>query len=611
MAPRRFRVVLAVVAGLVLVTLAAALVTVLAWPGWVIATAASWAIGREVTLGAVRIGWGDPLTLVLRDVAVANAPGGSDPRMAHAEEALLSLNLRSLLSGAPEVAELSLRRPTILLEFVGRGIGNWRMGGSGGSGADPRTGFPVLRHAAVTDGRITFRFRSGKSLHLDFDSLDLRTPDDRAPVTLQAAGRYDEMKLTLSGQTGPFAALHDASVPLPARFTIADPDGRAGVTFDGTIADPLALDGFDGKLRIEARQPEVLLGLFGVGPGFWNDHPARLDGQLQRKDDRWALHDAAGELLGAKVSGTLTFDDRYPRPDRLTVAARSPRLDLGALAGRSGTGSIGLHPGPESGLVVAFDLAIGALAFGRLHPTDLEIAGHAGPGETVIDRLQLDYAGAAITGSASAKAAGQSSRIAADARLDADAAALDRALGGDAAQVAGRLTAGAALTASGTTLQKAQATATGAVVVTMRQGRIARALIEKLATDLRTLFRSGEGWVRIQCLLGVVELRQGIGRIAPLVLRTPEAVVDGAGQLKLSPPALDLTVKTDSDTTSFFALDQPLRIHGPPDRLKVGPAVGGGPNLKEGDKGVQNIRTLPPSLKAMAQTNACRRSGAG
>ena len=39
------------------------------------------ALGRKVTIGALQIGWGDPLTIEIRDLRVANAPWGTRPEM--------------------------------------------------------------------------------------------------------------------------------------------------------------------------------------------------------------------------------------------------------------------------------------------------------------------------------------------------------------------------------------------------------------------------------------------------------------------------------------------------------------------------------------------------
>ncbi|MFX8527662.1 hypothetical protein ABTM08_19685, partial [Acinetobacter baumannii] len=75
--------------------------------------------------------------------------------------------------------------------------------------------------------------------------------------------------------------------------------------------------------------------------------------------------------------------------------------------------------------------------------------------------------------------------------------------------------------------------ARGQAVIGMQGGLIARDLLEKLSGDLRTLLRKGEGRTQISCLLGVVVLRDGIARLAPLRLRAAEGVAIGGGQIDL------------------------------------------------------------------------------
>jgi uncharacterized protein involved in outer membrane biogenesis len=607
---RRMMLGLGIVAGTLCLLLAAGSIVLLARPGWAIASAASWWLGRDVTVGAARLQWGDRVAIVLSDVAIANAPGGSDPRMAHADEIMIKL---ALGPGAPRLAELRLLHPVVLLEFVRKGVGNWSDGGSARSDAAARRAFPGLRHAQVIGGKVAFRYRSGRALRLEFDKLDIRSATDRDPVMLQVAGSYNGSPLLLSGQIGSFRSLQDTSAPFAATFTIADPGSDAKISFAGTIAEPLSLDGFDGQVRIEARHTGRLLGPFGVKDGFWAAAKARVEGRLEQKQDRWALLDAAGELLGTEISGSLRFLDQFPRPDQVELAARSPRLDLGPISRAAGGqgGADGPRPDLGPGIVVDFDVAVAELVFGRIRPTGVAIAGRIAPGETSIERLKFAYAGGSVTGSGSARAVGAASSITANVALEnADLGALAAVLGSHVRQVSGRLSARAAITMTGTSVTQALARSSGTIVAEMKQGRIARALIEAISTDLRSIFRRGEGWVEIDCLLGVMRLERGVGRIGPLTLQTPEAVVEGAGHLRVSPAYLDVTLKTDSETTGFFALDQPLRIHGPPDRLAVTPGGTAGPGHSDAST-MPDMSSAPRSLRRFAEANSCRGANPG
>ena len=141
----------------------------------------------------------------------------------------------------------------------------------------------------------------------------------------------------------------------------------------------------------------------------------------------------------------------------------------------------------------------------------------------------------------------------------------------------------------------------------MSQGKIARALLERAATDLRSLFRKGEGSAPIKCLLGILDLRNGLGKISPLRLQTNEASLIGGGQVDLLRDRLDLTVKSDAASTGFLALDVPFRISGDFATLSVQTAIGASTAWLDAPAGNMSVRVLPPNLQQLAERNPCQR----
>ena len=97
-------------------------------------------------------------------------------------------------------------------------------------------------------------------------------------------------------------------------------------------------------------------------------------------------------------------------------------------------------------------------------------------------------------------------------------------------------------------------------------------------------------------------LKDGIGVISPLRLELEAAVAVGAGKIDLVRKRLDLTVRTERDSTSFFALDIPVRISGPFDRISAAPLSGRDEDwLRQ-----PTALALPPDLQKMATASACR-----
>ena len=124
------------------------------------------------------------------------------------------------------------------------------------------------------------------------------------------------------------------------------------------------------------------------------------------------------------------------------------------------------------------------------------------------------------------------------------------------------------------------------------------------SSDLRSLFREREGDVPVTCLLGVLAVRDGIGVLSPLRLESREAVVIGAGKIDFIKDRIELTVKTERDSTSFFALDIPIRISGPFAHVTAKPLVGGDASWLQ--KPAATLETLPPALRKMASATSCR-----
>ena len=143
------------------------------------------------------------------------------------------------------------------------------------------------------------------------------------------------------------------------------------------------------------------------------------------------------------------------------------------------------------------------------------------------------------------------------------------------------------------------------LLLAMRNGQVSRSLIERVSVDLRTLFRQPEGVTRVICLLGLVDIGGGIGRIGPLRLRTHEGTVNGAGRMDLRDNRLDLTLASDPSSTGFLALDVPIRISGEIDRLQVSPFASPRGKL---DLALDNqrLRALSPTLRPLAEGSPCR-----
>lgn len=601
--------------------LAAAVIAV--WPRPVAQALASHLLGRPVAMSAFSIRWGNPLRVTIRDLTLGNIPDAQATSMLSIGRIEAEVDRRALLRGERVVyRQLRIEKPVLILERDMQGRGNWKFG-PGGQGASPeggvalmpknRTQFPSLLDFRLTGGMVRYRLSSGDWLSIPLDDLVIQARDENAPVTLTLDGGYNDADAQLSATTASFNTLRDAEKPFDAGFAIVTPAAR--IDFKGVINEPLDFEAVQGRLALEAPQLEALLKIFRLaqGPNSGLDGISlRLAGGLTREGDLWQLDGVGGDLAGNRFEGSIGLHEAgRGKGDRIRTVLDFDRLDLAMLlpsrpdkrGDRPGWRAVTLRP-PTAPDTTQVNLQVAAKTFVYAPWTaqDLTFAATLEPGRIDVERLAARLADGEVelrsTITASGNDSGELMLQAGLSHVNADK--LLPMLGLPEAQIAGALDLRTAFTLRGPTLGQAMKTAQGQGVLAMQDGRIARSLIELASADLRTLFRQKNDAAALRCLLGVIDLRNGKGRIAPLTLRSPDGTVRGAGSFDLADPYIDLLIRSDPKTTGTFALDIPIRLHGRLDGedLAAGPARGASlPELP--------APALTGDMAKLAQGNPC------
>jgi uncharacterized protein involved in outer membrane biogenesis len=300
------------------------------------------------------------------------------------------------------------------------------------------------------------------------------------------------------------------------------------------------------------------------------------------------------------------------QPDDISADLDMEALDIDALMSQADPGQktrqdIAALPlqADLTGVNLEVKLTSDEVTLARMRLPAAQFDGRLAGGEVTLREISFALAGGTVNASGSLEQAEAGGQLAITAFLtQARAEELAQLLGAPAGEIRGRLEGGAALDMTGKTLGAALETARGAAIVTMNDGDVARDLIERVSADLRNLFREGEGRVPIACLLGVLTVEDGVGRLAPLRLKSREAVLEGAGSIDISERRLDLIFKTESDTTGFFALDVPIAVRGPFKALRVTQQAGNEDRLDESDRNAA-AEALPAALRKLMGNNAC------
>lgn len=575
-------------------------------------------LGRQVTIGAFAVTWGDPLEVELRDLRVANAPWGSDPEMVHVGRLSALLDLPSLLKGVLRYERLRIADLKVVLERDAAGAGNWKFGGSAGPGGlglvpKDRTQFPTLIDFAGENALVTYRTRSGNVLRIRLDQMAIASPDEYSPVSVRATGAYNDVTAKLDAVTEPYFILRDGETPYGTRFTILGRDTE--IAFDGTMMEPLDVDGVRGKVSLTAKTLDDLMAAAGAAQRV--ALPLLLAGDLAHDGDHWALSDAKGRLAKAAFTGRLELLEGRPAgnkvaPDDVAVALDFATLNLDPLLAAFSPGNGGmklsamaLRPRGLDAINFTAALSTEELSVAGLRFPGFALDGRLQNGDVTLREMKFAFGGGTLAFDASVKGQGDTGDVAVNAHLlKAQAQEVARLLGGGD-EMRGRLSGAAMLRLQGATLGDGLKTSSGAMLVTLAQGDIARSLVEQVSADLRSLFRKEQGRVKVGCLLAAMTVKDGIGTLSPLRLESEEAVVLGGGHIDLVQKRLDLVVKTERDSTSFFALDIPIQISGSSDKLSVAPNADADETLIAAAARGGTLDNLPKGLREMARQNAC------
>lgn len=571
------------------------------------------ALGRPLTLGELRIGWGNRLSVEVRDLRLANTDWGREADMLRVEYLSAEVDIEALWGGVLRFRRLRLEKPVLSLERGDGEARNWRFkdGGApsrGGLAIVPknRTQFPTLIDFALRDGVLVFRAKDRRDLRLNFYSVGVRSSGDDSPAHLTLDGAYNGASVQLKADTDSFAHLRDDAIPFATAFSIQTVPGT--VSFKGTMTEPVDFEGVKGALQIDAQNLGDLLKIVGADAAV--SVPLRLTGAFDKTGDRWAISSSNGQLASSDFGGEIALDEgKRGEADRIKTALRFGRLYLAPLLAGGGTGGpVSLRPDDRPGAIFEARLAARQLIYGAVQLADVDLRGRTEPGQILVDALSFGLAGGRIESSGAARAVAAGGAVTAQASLSSlDVAQLMSSLGGAANQLSGQLDGRATLSMEGETASDALKASRGEAALAMTGGRVARDLLEKASADLRALFRKEEGAAPLSCFLGVIELRDGIATLAPLRLRTADTTLIGGGRADLLAQRLDVMVKAVGSSPSVLALKVPLRVSGPFDKPSVRPYLGSPVPYLDPTTQEAPLQALAPELRQFAERNPCIR----
>ncbi len=569
-------------------------------------------LGRPLTIEGFAIGWGNPLTLEITGLRLANPAWGSTPDMVAIRRLHAAIAPWPLLHGELRLSQMVAERPVIVLERDTDGTGNWVFPGSGKqpAGSAGPAPVPFIADLRLQDGDLTFRTTQHHLLRVHVGQAALQAADDRSPVTLHAEGSYNDLKLVADSTLESFAALRQ--VPRPVATEIAIAARRSTLKFKGTMTDPIGFDGIKGDVELAAGTSEEFSEAF-ERPRIM-EATLTLKGVLDKQGDHWRLTELDGVIADAPVTGSVGLDEgKRGQPDHIDINLGIASLDLLRLSDRltpnprpaNQSKGIPLQVEENPGETYKVRIGIQQAVYGRYRLDGVSLEGSREPGRITLDKLSFGIADGRVDLSGTNETAGEGGRLRLEATLSQmNAARLVAMAGADASMLSGRFDARATLDMTGRSTQDGLGASRGQAVLSMAGGQVSRQFLQLASIDLRLLLRKGQGTTSVVCFLAVGDMRNGVASVAPLRLRTREGDLSGGGQVDLLRDALDLRLKSDRRSTHFWALDIPVRITGSLSNPKAGPALSSEPQETEA-RAAANLRLLPPGLRELASLSRC------
>ncbi|MGE5545651.1 MAG: AsmA family protein [Solirubrobacterales bacterium] len=559
------------------------------------------ALGRSVSIdGDLTVHLGSVTRIRVEGLRLANPPWASRPDMARIERADVAVRLWPLLRGRVVLADLTLVGPDVKLEKNDRGEANWHLGenpapATAAKAVTPkkRSQVPVIEKLVIRHGSIGYVDQTNA---IDIDSqIDTASGGDPAyeQVSLHGQGRFKGEPARIDIVAGSLLALRESDRPYPIHAQAAI--GATRGLIEGTVGDPVKLQGIDLRMRLEGPDLAAVFPIFGVPVPRTRAY--RIEGHLERHGDTWSFRDFAGRVGDSDLSGSLSVATGDPRPlMRANLVSR--RLALDDLAGFIGAKPGGGEPTAPPGRV----LPDRPLHLERLRAMDMEVSFRGDQVEAPglpIDALdaKLAITDGKLTLKPLSFAIAQGSfagTVVLDGRRETPQVQLDMDVGRmnlqrffantrfgpqTSGMLAGRIT----LAGKGRSTAEALAHADGRITLAMAGGTLSALVLEASSVhiaDALGIVVTGDAPIPVRCLVADFGVRRGIAASRVLVLDTTDTVVTGTGSIDLASERLDLRLKSAPKHPSPLSARSPITIGGSLDKPDIG--IEAGPEVARG-----------------------------
>jgi uncharacterized protein involved in outer membrane biogenesis len=582
MAPKRRAWVWLLPAGGVIV-LAVALVVI--WGGDLliplVASRASAALGRPVTIAHLHIVPGRIIQVTADDVTIGNPPDWTGEPLAKLAHITVQADAWAYLRyGQLVVPLVDLDSLQVIATQLPNGAANYRLQLAGQSDGSAKIG-----EVRIDSGQVRVRLAKLKA---DMTiALATRNQGNEAQISADVHGTYNAQPISGRFVGGSLLVLQDESQPWPVDLRLQN--GSTQVSLVGTVLNPMSLQVVNLKLHLAGQDMSQLSELTGLPVPRTPNY--QLTGQLDFANQRVQLRNFTARVGSSDLSGNIEVDPKTEPPE-MTAALTSRRVDLADLGG-----FIGADPGrtttpgqtvsqraevaraeAQPRLIPDTRIDVPRLRWANVH---LHYHGQSIEGRSVpLDNLdvQLDISDGKVSlhplnfGVGRGRIATtvelipQNDGTHAKADIEFQRVDVSRLMAATHAfQGAGAISGSGSIDAVGNSLAQMLANGRGGLKLAMVGGDLNAMLVDLSGLEFGKALLSALGMPQrspVECFITEAALNQGEFRLQALVLDTSEAIVSGSGGANLRDERLDLQLRTESKHFSIGSLPAPIIIDG-------------------------------------------------
>lgn len=510
--------------------------------------------------------------IVLNDISLSNADWSHSPLMVQADRVEIVVAPFSLFTHKISLPSLHLIKPVLVLERNADAQNNWTLGNPA-SASNNRS--VVVDTMEIDGGQVIYRSAPDKANMTISISSSAETSTKTHMLQVTAKGTYNNLETYAHGQIGEINSFEDLSRAYPIR--LQGSVGKTELQADGTINNPLQLDGLHLKFELSGDSLAELFPLVGVP--LPATPPFKVSATVLQSDKQWEFINLSGRVGSSDISGTATLS-RVRLPQLITADLRSDNLDLKDLSGFIGARE-------DSGQVIDDPqkaLPDSPFDFEKLHAADAEIHFKSKhivtkklpiedmtaymklkDGYVILNPLNFGVAQGSIHSIIDLNA--NVSPIEADADVLLQGLQLESLLADFKFEKAnaGKLDGNIILSGEGNSVAKMLGSADGQLAFMMRGGTISKLTVRLANLDIANSLAAltgGNKQIAIRCMVTDLEARQGNMVVKTMVLDNEKSIISGQGNIDLKNEAINLRLHSDPKDASLAALRGPIDVKG-------------------------------------------------